>query len=282
MISPRFVGAIDSLLRGVLRRFLRSGRTDRGTQPGRLAGPNFDCGDGAGDGDRHDDQRRHHGRQFSRNCEVWLDAQLRADLYIAPRGPSAGNFSVAGRRSARHSSGRCRESTTWTSFMRLRFHYEGRQSNFGGVKRNLRRHGTLHFLTAIPRRFWRRSPAASASSFPSPSRTTVHVAPATRSISLSGIRVALTSPASISTIRATAASSSWTGRPAEVPAGPAPDQHGDLCEARRGCQKCAANWHPPRRLSVTIAPNAPCSGAGAVQVFDRTFAVTWALEKASP
>jgi putative ABC transport system permease protein len=221
---------------------------------------------------------------FRETVQVWLESQLRADIYLRAGGqPTAGIFPPLAPEVAEIIS-RTPGVADVDVFHAFTFEYEGQQATFGaGVSDIVRRKGTLRFLEG--------SADAILSSLPGRDRVVVSEPFANKhnvrvgdvlKIPL-GAQIAALTVAGIyydySSDRGFVISDNTTllkflpgpGEPPATDIAVYVASGADAGVVRRALESRLSGF------PVAIAPNEALR-RGAVEVFDRTFAVTWALE----
>jgi putative ABC transport system permease protein len=281
MISPAFVGAVIHLLRGVLRRIpgaagLIAGRslaaslartsivvTALATAISMMISVGIMVA------------------SFRETVQVWLEDQLRADIYLRAEGqPTAGIFpALAPDVPAIIAQTPGVEDVD--AFHAFTFEYQGEKATFGaGVSDIVRRHNTLRFLDGDAGAILRSLPGQDRVVVSEPFANKHHVRKGDVLKIALGDQVAVLTVAGIyydySSDRGFVISD-WTTLKKYLPDQPVTNiavyvsKGADATTVRRELEARFAEF------PVAIAPNATLR-RGAVEVFDRTFAVTWALE----
>ncbi len=218
---------------------------------------------------------------FRETVQVWLEDQLRADLYLRAEGQgSAGIFPAL--------APEIPSIITQTpgvqdvdAFHAFTFEYEGERATFGaGVSDIVRRHNTLRFLDGNADTILRSLPGQDRAIVSEPFANKHHVRRGDVLKIALGNQIAALTVAGIyydySSDRGFVISD-WTTLRKYLPDQPVTDI---AVYVRKGADATAIRRELESRLAnfpVAIAPNATLR-RGAVEVFDRTFAVTWALE----
>ena len=281
MISPAFVGGVIHLLRGVLRRIpgaagLIAGRslsaslartsivvTALATAISMMISVGIMVA------------------SFRETVQVWLEDQLRADIYMRAEGqPTAGIFPPLAQ-AVVPIIARTPGVEDVDAFHAFTFQYEGEKATFGaGISSIVQRHNTLRFLDGDAVAILQSLPGRDrvVVSEPFANKHRVHKGDVLK-IAL-GDRVAAMTVAGIyydySSDRGFVISD-WTTLEKYLPEQPVTNI---AVYVGKGADATAVRRELEARLAefpVAIAPNATLR-RGAVEVFDRTFAVTWALE----
>ena len=281
MISPAFVGGVIHLLRGVLRRIpgaagLIAGRslsaslartsivvTALATAISMMISVGIMVA------------------SFRETVQVWLEDQLRADIYMRAEGqPTAGIFPPLAQ-AVVPIIARTPGVEDVDAFHAFTFQYEGEKATFGaGISSIVQRHNTLRFLDGDAVAILQSLPGRDrvVVSEPFANKHRVHKGDVLK-IAL-GDRVAAMTVAGIyydySSDRGFVISD-WTTLEKYLPQQPVTNI---AVYVGKGADATAVRRELELRLAefpVAIAPNATLR-RGAVEVFDRTFAVTWALE----
>jgi putative ABC transport system permease protein len=218
---------------------------------------------------------------FRETVQVWLEHELRADLYLRAEGqPTAGIFPPVAREVPAIIA-QTPGVEDVDAFHAFTFQYDGEQATFGaGVSDIVRRKNTLRFLNGDADRILRSLPGQDRAVVSEPFANKHHVRTGDVLKVALGDRVAALTVAGIyydyssdrgfiitdaSTLLKYLPEQPVTNIAVYVAAG------ADATRVRRDLESRLAAF------PVSIAPNATLR-RGAVQVFDRTFAVTWALE----
>lgn len=218
---------------------------------------------------------------FRETVQVWLDSQLRADLYLRAQGqPTAGIFPPV--------AAEVPEIIAKTpgvedvdTFHAFTFRYEGEQATFGaGVSDIVRRKSTLRFLSGDSNAILGSLAGQDRAVVSEPFANKHHVrigdvlriplGNSVASLTVAGIYYDYSSDRGF-------VITDWTTLRKYLPGQPVTNiavyvkSGSDATSVRRNLETRLAAF------PVTIAPNAVLR-RGAVEVFDRTFAVTWAVE----
>ena len=219
---------------------------------------------------------------FRQTVALWLDVQLRADLYVRPAVPaSAGEFPPLAPQ-----TGPILSSTPGVAavdlFHALALHYQGQRATLGaGDLEVVRRYGRLRFLRgenrdAILRSLPGRDRAVVSEPFAN--RHGIHagdflalpLGPRTVTLQVAGIYYEYSSSQGYVIVDNSTLQKYLPGQPATNAAVYlAPGA--DVERVRRDLQIRTEN------LGVSIAPNSELR-RNSIEIFDRTFAITWALE----
>jgi putative ABC transport system permease protein len=218
---------------------------------------------------------------FRETVQVWLDSQLRADLYLRAVGqPTAGIFPALAPEVPDIIAATPGVEDV-DSFHAFTFDYQGELATFGaGVSDIVRLKATLRFLHGYGDQILTLLPGRDRVVISEPFANKHHVREGDVLKIALGDRIAALTVAGIyydyssdrgfvisdwSTLRKYLPGQPVTNIAVYVKAG------ADATQVRRELESRLANF------PVSIAPNAVLR-RGAVEVFDRTFAVTWALE----
>ncbi|MDE3164400.1 MAG: ABC transporter permease, partial [Acidobacteriota bacterium] len=219
---------------------------------------------------------------FRETVTVWLDTQLRADLYVRPAvTPAAGEYPPLPRGIERVLAAAPGVEAV-DLFSGVLFHYGGERATLGGgIMEIVRRYGRLRFLPGEDR-------DAILGSLPGADRAIASEPFANRHHLRAGDRIAV--PLGARTVTLTIAGVYYDYSSSQgylmldrgtllryLPDQPATNaavyltRGADVEAARRDLERRTAG------LGVTVAPNRALRQA-AIEIFDRTFAITWALE----
>ena len=219
---------------------------------------------------------------FRETVALWLDTQLRADLYVRPAGPSsAGDFpplppEVPGILSA--TAGVAAVDV----FHAVPLHFRGERATLGAGDMDIvRRYGRLRFLPGQDRDAILRSlphhdraiasePFANKHHLRAGDRLTVPMGERTVTLTIAGIYYEYSSSQGYLILDRTTLLQYLPGQPATNAAvylAPGANRESVL----RDVQLRTASY------GVSVAPNQTLRQA-AIEIFDRTFAITWALE----
>lgn len=218
---------------------------------------------------------------FRETVQVWLEDQLRADLYLRAEGRATAGIFPALAAEMPAIVAQTPGVADVDAFHAFTFEYEGEKASFGaGVSDVVRRHNTLRFLDgntdAILRSLVGRDRVIVSEPFANKHR--VHKGDVLK-IALGGQTAALTVAGvyyDYSSDRGFVISD-WTTLRKYLPGQPVTNiavyvgKGADVTAVRRELESRL------RKFPVAIAPSTALR-RNAVQVFDRTFAVTWALE----
>ncbi len=218
---------------------------------------------------------------FRETVQVWLDSQLRADLYLRAQGqPTAGIFPPV--------AAEVPEIIAQTpgvadvdTFHAFTFRYEGEQATFGaGVTDIVRRKSTLRFLHGDADAILASLAGQDRAVVSEPFANKHHVRTGDVLRIALGNRVASLTVAGIyydySSDRGFVVTD-WSTLRKYLPGQPVTNI---AVYVKSGADASSVRHDMENRLAaypVTIAPHAALR-RGAVEVFDRTFSVTWALE----
>jgi putative ABC transport system permease protein len=218
---------------------------------------------------------------FRETVQVWLESQLRADLYLRAAGPaSAGIFPPMDPRVPDIIRGTAGVSDVDT-FHAFQFHYEGTQATFGaGIMEIVRRKRTLRFLSGDPETILASLPGHNRAIVSEPFANKHHVRTGeTLRIPLGAQEVDLT-VAGVYYDYANDKGFVLVDRSTLLRYLPGQPVTNIAVYLQPGAEAEKIRRDLETRLAdypVTIAPNEVLR-RGAIQVFDRTFAVTYALE----
>jgi putative ABC transport system permease protein len=218
---------------------------------------------------------------FRETVQVWLENQLRADIYLRAAGqPTAGIFPpLAPGMTAIIAATPGVENVD--AFHAFTFHYEGEQATFGGGASDIvRRKNTLRFLSgngdeilgSLPdrNRVVVSEPFANKHGVRTGDVLQIALGDRVASLTVAGIYYDYSSDRGF-------VIADWSTLQKYLPNQPATNI---AVYVKKGFDAKAVRRDLESRLAafpVAIAPNEALR-RGAVQVFDRTFAVTWALE----
>jgi putative ABC transport system permease protein len=218
---------------------------------------------------------------FRETVQVWLENQLRADIYLRAEGQATAGIFPPIAPGVPMIVARTPGVEDVDSFHAFTFEYEGEQATFGaGVSDIVRRKNTLRFLDGNADAILRSLPGQDRAIVSEPFANKHHVRTADVLKIALGNRVARLTVAGIyydySSDRGFVVTDSTTLLK-YLPGQPVTNiavyikKGTDAVKVRRDLESRLAGF------PVAIAPNETLR-RGAVEVFDRTFAITWALE----
>ena len=219
---------------------------------------------------------------FRQTVALWLDTQLRADLYVRPAVPaSAGDYPALAPEVAALLAA-TRGVAAVDIFHGLALHYHGERATLGGGDLEIvRRYGRLRFLAAQDRDAILRSlpnadraivsePFANKHHVRAGDRISIPMGDRTVTFAIAGVYYEYSSSQGYVIVDRTTLLKYLPNQPATNAAiylAPGADRD----QVQRAIQLSAANY------GITVAPNQTLRKA-AIEIFDRTFAITWALE----
>ena len=218
---------------------------------------------------------------FRETVVVWLDAQLRADLYIHGPGPSSAGILPPMSPEAPAIVRRIPGVTESDVLTALEIRYEGQRAAFGGGEMEVfRRHCRLRFLEGDCNAILRTLPNADRAIVTQPfsnkhhlragDRITIALGSARPTFTIAGVYYDYSNERGwVMVDRSTLHKYLPDQPPTSMSVYVAPGR--DATEVARAIKAATV------RLGLDVAPNAALR-RGAMQIFDRTFAVTWALE----
>ncbi len=222
---------------------------------------------------------------FRETVALWLDVQFRADLYVRPPCRSAaGQYPPMAAAVPALLAAIARAWPRWTIFTRLELHYRGERATLGaGNLEIVRRYGRLRFLAG---RGSRRHPALAPRPRPRHRQRAIrqqhgvragdrltlpHRRPRRSHLTVAGIYYDYSSSQGYVILDRSTLLKYLPGQPRHQRRG----IPGAGRRRRRGCS--AKSSCAPRDAASPSRPTANCA-APSMEIFDRTFAITWALE----
>jgi len=219
---------------------------------------------------------------FRETVAVWLDSQLRADLYVRPATPAAAGENPPLPREVPGILASTPGVEAVDLFHALPFHFRGERATLGGGNMSIvRRYGRLRFLPGEDRdAILRAMPGADLAIASEPfanrhhlragDRITIPIGPNHVTLTIGGIYYEYSSSQGYLLLDR---STLLRYLPDQPPTNAAVYLHRgvDPEKVRADLQLRAAS------LGITVAPNRMLR-QGAIEIFDRTFAITWALE----
>ena len=218
---------------------------------------------------------------FRETVTLWLDTQLRADLYIRPAGGATGQYPPLAPRVPTILADVPHVGAI-DLFRALEFHYHGDRVTLGGSNLDIvRRYGRLRFLPGEDRDAILRSlpgrdraivsePFANRHGVQAGDRLVLPLGPRNVTVTVAGIYYEYSSSQGFVLLDESTLLGYLPGQP--------PTNAAVYLEP--GADPVAAQHLIQRRasgLGILVAPNAELR-RNAILVFDRTFAITWALE----
>jgi putative ABC transport system permease protein len=219
---------------------------------------------------------------FRETVFLWLDTQLRADLYVRPAAPSgAGDYPPLPREIPALLAATPGVAAV-DVFHGMPFHYRGERAALGaGDMEIVRRHGRLRFLPGQDRDAILRSlpgadraiasePFANRFHLHAGDRITIPIGTHEVELTIAGVYFEYSSSQGYLVLDRSTLLRYLPDQPA-TNAAVYLMPSADRTQVQRDLQLRTAGF------GVTIAPNATLR-KGAIEIFDRTFAITWALE----